>query len=312
MARILFCGTSDFAVPSLEALAQDSRFEIIEVLTQPDKPVGRGHRLAPPPIKEAALKHNIPVSQPTSLKPLENDLEFRARMTPPPDTIVVVSYGKILPAWFLHLAQHGAVNVHGSLLPRWRGASPIQAAIAAGDLKTGVTIMKLDELLDHGPILAMQEELIRVDDTAETLHDRLAQIGAQLLPEVLIAYLEGKVIPQEQDHTLATTCGRLTKEMGTFDAHQTAETNERLIRAHYPWPGTSIIIAEQPLKILQSHVGQNHIDLTPGTRVIENGYPAMICEDQKSLVLLKVQPQGKSAMDGAVYLNGHRQRWLSL
>lgn len=298
-------------MPSLETLARDPRFQIIGVLTQTDKPVGRGHHLTSPPIKLTAERFGLPILQPVKLKELQTNDEFQKWIDPLPDVVVVVSYGKILPSWFLESAKHGAVNIHGSLLPRWRGASPIQAAITAGDVISGVTIMKLDELLDHGPIIAIQEEPIFPNDTGGTLHDRLALLGAKTLPDILAEYLNGNLAPKEQNHELATTCGRLTKDMGLLDPTRNSEENERLIRAYDPWPGVWTMVGDQQLKILESRIGELHINKSPGDRIIENRFPAIVCGDRCSLVLIKVKPEGKPAMDGSSYLNGHASQWLS-
>lgn len=278
MAKIIFFGTSEFAVPSLEALSRDSRFEIAAVVTQPDRPVGRHATVTPPPVKLAAQRLGIStILQPEKISELQA-ASYQLQV----DAFVVVSYGKILPQWLLDFPKHGAVNVHGSLLPRWRGASPIQAATAAGDEKTGVTIMKLDAEMDHGPILAQAEEKILATDTGGSLHDRLAILGAKTLPDILAGTLDGNIAPKEQDHALATSCKTLTREDGRLDFTKPAQEIERLVRAYDPWPGTWTEVEGKRMKILS-------------VRVVSN----------EKLEIISLQPEGGSAMSASEYVRGH-------
>jgi methionyl-tRNA formyltransferase len=313
--KIIFFGTSDFAVPSLEALSKDPRFEIFGVVTQPDRPVGRHAVLTAPPIKQFALSvtpvktgAHPRLQQPEKIK----DEDFQSWIKdigPSCDAFVVVSYGKILPQWLLDLPAQGVVNVHGSLLPRWRGASPIQAAIAAGDTVSGVTIMKIDAEMDHGPLLATVEEPIREDDTGNSLHDRLATLGADILPDVLSAYLDGKTQPTEQDHTLATYCKTLTRDDGKLDFTKSSRELERLIRAYNPWPGTwtELKAAEMKrLKVLAVRVAATTTK-PPGEFFIVNGRPHVACDHGESIELVTVQPEGKKAMSGEEFVRGSRQ-----
>lgn len=278
MYKIIFFGTSEFAVPSLDALFHDSRFMISAVVTQPDRPVGRHATLTPPPVKLAASRLGITqILQPEKISELQaTTYQLQA------DAFVVVSYGKILPQWLLDLPKHGAVNVHGSLLPRWRGASPIQATIAAGDETTGVTIMKLDAEMDHGPILAQAEEKILTTDTGGALHDRLAILGAKILPNTLAEYLDDKITPTEQDHAHATSCKILTREDGRLDFSKPAPEIERLVRAYNPWPGTWMEVERKRMKILS----------------VRNSH------DEK-LEIVSVQPEGGSPMSASEYVRGH-------
>ncbi len=297
MFKIIFFGTSDFAVPSLEALSRDPRFQILGVVTQPDRPVGRHAKLTPPPVKNAAQRLGIS----TILQP-EKISDVR-RTTPDAllsdcDAFIVVSYGKILPQWLLNLPKMGVLNVHGSLLPRWRGASPIQSAIAAGDEKSGVTIMKLDAEMDHGPILSRAEETILATDTGGTLHDRLAILGAKILPDTLTEYLEGKIATTEQDHSHATLCKILTRDDGRLDFSKPAQELERLVRAYDPWPGTWTEIEGKRIKVLTTRVG---------TSVETDQEILMNCGGDTILEIRTLQPEGRSAMSASEFLRGHRR-----
>ncbi len=295
--RAIFFGTSDFAVPSLRSLSDDPRFDVVAVVTQPDRPVGRHATITPPPVKIAATERNGEIFQPEKLMELKDRL-------PAADVFVVVSYGKILPQWLIELSSHGIVNVHGSLLPRWRGASPIQAAIAAGDEMTGVTIMQIDAELDHGPILATAEEPIRPDDTGGSLHDRLAELGAKILPDTLAGFLDGTITPQDQEHDLATFCRTLKREGGKLDTSRSAVESERKIRAYSPWPGTYIETEGKRLKILTARVAKDDASKSPGTLFIRNALPCLACADGTVLELTMVQPEGKKQMSGMDFTRG--------
>ncbi len=302
MKKIIFFGTSDFAVPALKALAQDERFEIIGIVTQPDRPVGRHAILTPPAVKKSAQGIGR-IFQPEKLK----DESFKAWISeagPSCDAFVIVSYGKILPQWLLDLPKKGIVNVHGSLLPRWRGASPIQAAIASGDDLSGVTIMLIDAEMDHGPILATADEKILPEDTGGSLHDRLAELGGRILPDILADYLDNKIQPQEQDHEKATYCKILTRDDGKLDFEKPADGLERLIRAFQPWPGTWMEIEGKRIKILSARLGVSNENKTPGTRFINEGLPCLACADGTALEITRLQLEGKSAMTGEDYLRG--------
>ncbi|HTW96734.1 MAG TPA: methionyl-tRNA formyltransferase, partial [Candidatus Methylomirabilis sp.] len=204
--KIIFCGTPEFAVPTLRALIADADFEIVAVITQEDKPVGRKQTLTPPPVKVVAQEFNLKIFQPDKIKNIKDKI-----VALKPDFIVVVAYGQIIPQSILDIPKYGCVNVHASLLPRWRGAAVIQAPILAGDTETGVTIMKMDAGLDTGPIIAQMKINILKNETAETLHDELAKLGAQMLPETLKAFARGEMELKKQDDKLATYARRLTK-----------------------------------------------------------------------------------------------------
>lgn len=294
MHRIVFFGTSELAIPSLENLKNDGRFDIVGIVTQPDKPVGRKAVMTPPQVKIAAHALGITeIHQPESLK----DDAFKTwieSVGPTCDVFVIVAFGRILPQWLLDLPKQGIVNLHPSLLPRWRGPSPIQAAIAAGDTMTGVSIMKIDAQMDHGPLLAQVEEPIHPEDTGKTLHDRLAMLGGNMLPGILADYLAGTIEPQEQDHTLATVCKILSRDDGKLDTSKTAEELERLVRAYQPWPGTWTERDGKRLKVLASRTIPT---------VITDAL-CFTCDDGTILELTSVQPEGKKPMTGQEYLRG--------
>jgi methionyl-tRNA formyltransferase len=302
MLHILFFGTSDFAVPSLKALASDGRFEIAGVVTQPDRPVGRHATMTPPAVKVTATELGITtIQQPEKLK----DEAFQSwirEVGPACDAFVIVSYGKILPQWLLDLPKKGVINVHGSLLPRWRGASPIQAAIAAGDATSGVTIMLIDAEMDHGPVLAMKETPIHLDDTGGSLHDRLAPLGAEILPDTLAGYLDGTIMPQEQDHSKATPCKILSRDDGKIDWAKSADEISRLVRAYNPWPGTWTMFHGKRLKILKTLTIMADENFKPGQCFVFEKQPAVACGDGSAVVLETVQIEGRSVVTGKQFI----------
>ncbi|MBU1034605.1 methionyl-tRNA formyltransferase [Patescibacteria group bacterium] len=311
MFRIIFFGTSDFAAPHLDALIRDPSFQVIAVVTQADKPVGRHAELKPPPVKLLAQRFGITVFQPQKIAELKDDARFQNLLNPRPDVGVIVSYGKILPQWILDLPAFGIVNVHASLLPRWRGASPIQAAIAAGDRKTGVTVMKIDAEMDHGPLLATEEEIMRPEDTAGALSMRLARRGAALLPKTLAEYLNKKILPTEQNHAKAIYCKILTRDDGKIDWNRTSSEIERLVRAYDPWPGTWMELGDKRLKILKARIRPNDAAFKAGTRFLWKGRPSVKCGQGTVIELETVQPEGKIPMSGEAFTRGY-QNWISL
>jgi methionyl-tRNA formyltransferase len=304
MFKLVFFGTGSFAVPSLLALKEDGRFDVIAVVTQPDRPVGRHATLTPPPVKVAAQELGIKtIQQPEKMK----DETFRTwieSVGKTCDAFVVVSYGKILPTWLLDLPKHGAVNVHGSLLPRWRGASPVQAAITAGDVESGVTIMCVDAQMDHGAILAMSETPIAVNETGGSLHDRLSVLGAKSLPDTLDGFLKGTVTPVAQDDSLATPCQILSREDGKIDWSLDADVIARRIRALNPWPGCWTTVDVKRLKIHKADVITGDDAFTPGQCFIFEKRPAIACGNGTALEFIEVQPEGRSIMDGKSFLAG--------
>jgi methionyl-tRNA formyltransferase len=300
MTKILFMGTPQFAVPALAKLIE--AYDVVAVVTQPDAPAGRGKQLAQSPIKQLALSAGLPVLQPETLKPPDVVAQLRAFA---PDCIVVAAFGQILRKPVLEMPRFGCINVHGSLLPRWRGASPVSAAIAAGDAVTGITLMQMDVGLDSGPMLSQREEPIRPDDTAGSLMERLAHIGADLLIETLPKYLAGELAPQTQDESLVTVCRQLKKEEGAIDWRKPATEIERHVRAMLPWPGAFTNVSGKRLKILSSQLSAFSSQLSPGTLFIHKNSVSVQC-GEGALELLTVQPEGKKPMPAADFARGQQ------
>ena len=300
-ARVVFMGSPDFALPSLRALAAD--YQVVGVVTQPDRPAGRGKQLTAPAVKTLAQELGLPVIQPSRLREPEAIAQLRAWA---PDLIVVAAFGQILRQEVLDLPPHGCLNVHASLLPRWRGASPIQAAILAGDAKTGVTIMRMDEGLDTGPILSQRAGPIAPDDTAASLSEKLSMLGANLLIDTLPKYLAGELKPTPQPESGITSAPILKKSDGELDPALSAEALARKVRAFNPWPGAFIIWKKQPLKVHRATV----ITRTsrPGQHLVEGGLPALGTANGL-LILDEVQPAGKRPMSGSEFLRGTRD-WI--
>ena len=294
-------GSPDFAVPSLRSLTE--YFSVVGVVTQPDRPAGRGRIVSAPPVKHLATDLGIPVIQP---RRLSKDLDAMAQLLAwDPDLIVVAAFGQILKPDVLELPAHGCLNVHGSLLPRWRGAAPLSAAILHGDRETGITIMKMDAGMDTGPIISQRAISIRDDDTAGSLFNKMADLGAKLLVETIPAYLQGEMMPEPQDDALATYAPMLKKADGELDFNQTAAYLTRQVRAYHPWPGTFFKIAGTQLKVQAAHsIGNPSPGI--GNLTIVDGLPAVGTVDG-ILVLDQVQPAGKKSMPGDVYLRGVRQ-----
>ncbi|MCS6844359.1 MAG: methionyl-tRNA formyltransferase [Caldilineales bacterium] len=301
MVRVVFMGTPAFAVPSLARLATGD-YDLVAVVTQPDKPSGRGLQLAISPVKAFALAQGIPVLQPPTLRDPAAVAELAALR---PDVIVVAAYGQILRPDVLNLPRHGCINVHASLLPRWRGAAPVQAAILAGDQVTGSTIMLMDEGMDTGPILAQAALAIHPDDTGGTLTERLAQQGADLLAETLPRWLAGEITPQPQDGRLATVCRPLRKEQGIIDWSRPAEEIARAVRAYNPWPAATTTWHGQALKVLRARAVAEQLGDEPGRVVAWDGAPAVVTGDGL-LRLEEVQLAGRPAVPAAAFVRGHR------
>ena len=300
--RLVFMGSPDFALRSLKRLAEDKTVQLVGVVTQPDRPAGRGRNLTPPPVKILAQSLGLEVIQPPRLREPE---PFAKLASWQPEMIVVAAYGQILRQNVLDLPQYGCINVHASLLPRWRGAAPIQAAIAAGDIQSGVSIMKMDAGVDNGPVLAQHVVPVLASDNAETLSARLADVGAQLLMETIPGYLQGKIIPQPQDESLVTRAPMLKKEDGLLDFNLPADELVRKIRAFNPWPGAYFIWQDNLLKVHRAFTSLLP-NSAPAKREIIDGLPA-VGASQGWLVLDEVQPAGKKIMSGDVFLNGARQ-----
>lgn len=297
--RIVFMGSPDFAVPSLEALA--GRYPIVGAVTQPDRPAGRGGTLKPPDVKVAVLRLGIPVIQPEKLHTPEAMEQLRLWS---PDVIVVAAFGQILRPAVLELPPFGCVNVHASLLPRWRGAAPIQAAILAGDDQTGVTIMKMDAGVDTGPLLSQRPLPIAPDDTGGSLFEKMSVLGADLLLETLPKYLAGEIQPRPQPEGGVTYAPMLKKEDGLLDFNQPAAFLERRVRAMNPWPGAYFEWNSAPLKVLRARLEQ---EKSPGagSGIRVRGEPA-VGTREGILILEEVQPAGKKPMPGKAFLPGAR------
>lgn len=300
--RIVFMGSPDFAIPSLEALHE--KYGLVAVVTQPDRPAGRGRTMTPCAVKQRALELGLPVLQPVSLRKLGAITEL-AQLKP--SLIVVAAFGQILPKMVLEMPSKGCINVHASLLPRWRGASPIQAAIAAGDTETGVTIMLMNEGLDTGPILAQRRVPIRPRTNSEELTHQLAFLGAQALIEVLPSYLSGMLAPLPQDGTSQTYAPMLKKGEGELDFTKSALELDRKVRAFHPWPGTYFMLDGKRVKVLEAHVHDSFAS-DMGERYVVNGLPA-IGTGKSFLVFDSLQPEGKKPMTGQAFLNG-QPGWL--
>jgi methionyl-tRNA formyltransferase len=298
--RSIFMGSPEFALPALSALAELS--EVAGVVTQPDRPAGRGRTLVPPPVKVLAQKIRLPVIQPETMRAPEVMDQLRAWR---PDVIVVAAFGKILRPEVLTLPELGCLNLHASLLPRHRGAAPIPAAILAGDAETGITLMKMDEGLDTGPILAQKKTAIRPEDTAASLSRTLAALAAETLRTFFPVYTREGLTPVPQDDSRATYAPQLKKEQGRLDFQESSEQLVRKVRAFQPWPGTFAFWNGQPLKILEVETKSNTGARTPGTVLEHGGYPAIRTAD--GIVILRIiQPAGRRAMPGDVFLRGAR------
>src|SRR5271165_4408919 len=286
--NLVFCGTPRFAVPTLEKLA-DAGFRVHLVVTQPDRPKGRGLELVQSPVKESALKLNLPITQPDRIK--TND-EFRAQLTAlKPDAIIVVGYGRIIPQWMLDLPPLGNLNLHASLLPKYRGAAPIQWAIANGETVTGVTTMRIDAGLDTGNILQQQELAIAPDDTAETLAPRLAAIGANLVVETLRGLQAGSIHPRPQDNSQASLAPILRKEDGLVDFSNTADEILNRIRGFQPWPGAYTKFRGKTLQITKARPATGAV---PQAEIHSDSNLLVVgCGNHTSLELLELQLEGK-------------------
>lgn len=296
-------GSPDFALPSLSTLA--AKYEVVGVVTQPDRASGRGRELKAPPVKTLALELNIPAIQPQKLREPEAMSQLQAWH---PDLIVVAAFGQILKKEVLELPKYGCINVHASLLPRWRGAAPINAAILAGDEETGVTIMKMDVGLDTGPMLSKKSIRIKPDDTAGSIFQALSTLGADLLLETLPDYINGKIMPQPQPAEGATYAPMLKKEDGLLDFNKPSLELERRVRAMSPWPGAWFEWNGNILKVARASVSVGE-GLANGSRFTVQGRPAVMCAEG-ALVLEAVQPPGKKVMPGKSFLAGARN-WES-
>ena len=298
--RIIFAGTPDFAVPSLKVLL-DSNHEVCAVYTQPDRPAGRGRHNHLSPVKELALKHSLPVIQPLTLK---GDDELQQLISFNPDLIVVVAYGIILTQAVLDVPKLGCINVHASLLPRWRGAAPIQRALMAGDEKTGVTIMQIVHKLDAGDMLHKEEYVIDSRDTASDLHDKLAKLGAAGLSKVLSGLLTGQIITEAQDECLVTYAEKLSKSEAIIDWNQPANILELKVRGLNAWPVAQTVYQDKVLRIWRAEAIETVADLGPGSVTCTN--KKMDVATGKGLLRLhEVQLPGGRRMSAQAFLSAH-------
>lgn len=305
--RIVFAGTPEFAAGHLAALLDTDAHEVVAVYTQPDRPAGRGKKLQASAVKQLALAHAIPVEQPASLKDADAQAQLASYHA---DVMVVVAYGLILPTAALRIPQYGCINVHGSLLPRWRGAAPIQRALWAGDSHSGVAIMQMEAGLDTGPVLLSKDLSIADDDTSASLYHKLAELGPSALLETLAdlpAFLaEAKV----QDDALVTYAHKLTKEEAELDWQVPAVMLERWVRAFNPWPMAWVTSAGGPVKVWHAKVVAGEPKLAPGTVVAADKHGIVVQTSEQALAITELQPPGKKAMAAGDFLNG-RADWFA-
>ena len=301
--RIIFAGTPEFAAQHLQALL-DAGTSIIAVYTQPDRPAGRGQKLMPSPVKQLALQHDIPVFQPQTLRDPAAQAELAALQA---DLMVVVAYGLILPQAVLDMPRLGCINSHASLLPRWRGAAPIQRSIEAGDRESGVTVMQMEAGLDTGPMLLKVHTPISAEDTGGTLHDRLAELGSQAVVHAVDALAAGSLVPQVQDDSLATYAHKLSKDEARLDWTRPAVELERLIRAFHPWPICHSTLAGEALKIHAARLAEGQGE--PGT-ILDAGREGLtVACGEGALSLTRLQlPGGKPLGFGDLY-NSRREQF---
>lgn len=303
--KLVYCGTPQFAVPTLEALLAAGH-EIALVVSQPDRPVGRKQELTPPPVRVAALAHNLPITQPEKIR---HNQEFRAQLEAiQPDAIVVVAYGRIIPAWMLALPRMGCINLHGSLLPKYRGAAPIQWSVAMGDAVTGNTTMLLEEGLDTGPILLQKPYTIHPEETAADLFTSLAIEGAPLVVETLAGLAAGTLHPQPQDHSQATLAPILTRDDGRMDFSRTATELLNRWRGFQPWPGAFTLLDGKKFIVHTMRTAPDDLKLPatakPGALHVENHHLFAACAQNTWLEFVEIQLEGKKRMNASDFLRG--------
>jgi methionyl-tRNA formyltransferase len=299
---IIFAGTPEFSVPALDALVA-SRHRVVAVYTQPDRPAGRGQQLSFGAVKQAAVKHGLPVEQPASLRNAEAVERLSSWHA---DLMVVVAYGLILPQSVLDVPPMGCINIHGSLLPRWRGAAPIHRAILAGDTRTGITIMQMDAGLDTGPMLLERSTKIESTDTSGTLHDRLAQIGAQAVVDAIEGVLAGEIQPKSQPAQGATYAAKIRKDEALLDWSKSAVELDRQVRAFNPWPVAQTLWEGQQLRVWEGAPLEVSTGALPGTVIAADAKGIQVATGQGVLNLTRVQLAGRKAVSAAEFLNANR------
>ncbi len=298
--KILFMGTPEFAVPCLDILIKDGH-SICGVVTQPDKPKGRGHKMMPPPVKVCAQENNIPVFQPETLKG-EAFLQELKQLNP--ELVVVVAYGKILPEYFLNYPKHGCINVHGSLLPKYRGAAPIQWSIINGESETGITTMYMEKGLDTGDMILKSSTHISPDDTYGTLHDRLSEIGAQLISKTVAAVEDGSITREKQNDELSSYAPMISKDTGHINWSEPSDKILNLIRGLNPFPACYTMYGDEVLKIYHAKKGSYKEGICGEFSILDKCFEIM-CGDGCTILVDEIQFKGGKRMSVSGYLNGH-------
>ena len=302
--KIIFIGTPDFGLPSLQALAADDNIKIVAAVTQPDRPVGRSQKTVAPAIKQAAIKLGLKVLQPEKIREITDEIKKLA-----PDVIVVIAYAQIVPEEILNLPKYGCINIHGSLLPKYRGASVIQTAIINGDRETGITVMKMDKTLDTGPIIYQASTLISPTETAETLSDKLSKLGGEVIVPTLKAYIAGKLKPVPQNSKFTSYVPILKKEDGQLDWNKPAVELERIIRAMQPWPGTTAKIKESGEILKITKVAPHFFELNdqPVGKIFHYKNKLAVQTGRDTIIIERLQLAGKKEVSADEFLNGHRE-----
>lgn len=300
MIKIVFYGTGNFAAECFRAILSDKRFDILAVITQPDRPAGRKRELTSSPVKIIAQQHRLPIYQPVALN------NFDAAELHNSDLGVVAEYGLIIPKKLLDLPNRGTVNLHASILPQYRGTSPIQTAIMNGDRSTGVTLMLMDEKMDHGPILAVAESVIGNSESQAEVFARLSEIAGKLFLDKAQLWVENALLPKEQDNDKATYCNILKREDGRIKFSKTAKEVYDLWRGLTPWPGIWTTLQGKRLKLYTISVAQ-HSGVAPGTMVSENGKIIIGCAGNSSIYVHELQLEGKNKVTAGEFINGYRE-----
>lgn len=300
--RIVFMGTPDFSVECLKALV-DSKHEVVGVFCQPDKPVGRKQEMKMPDVKIEALKHNLPVFQPTTLKNGKG-VELLKELNP--ELVIVIAYGKILPLDFLQFPKYGCINIHASVLPKYRGASPIHHSVLNGDSETGVTAMQMDEGVDTGDILLVRKIPIGINDTTLEMFEKLSHLGVEVLLETLDLLEKGELKPVKQNEAEATHAGLLSKEEGEIDWNQSALSIHNKIRGLYSWPGAYTKLGGKILKVHKAVLSEEKGNSIPGEVIRTHEKIAVSCGDGHCVELLELQLEGKKRLDAVSFINGRQ------